>query len=216
MGTALSLLKVEKQDPHATVVLLPADHYVDDETTLAQSLAALAVAAEQDPRSIYLLGAQPDAPDSELGYIVPEGTVGPITRTVAEFVEKPNFDEANQLIAEGALWNMFIVAAPVRRLLSLLENSYNFVAPMRMALSESAVGGLSRLYEDLPAVDFSRDVLAHFPHELKVLSVPPCGWTDLGTPKRVAETVRKSSARYLFDPPHAAMYLDLAKAVGAI
>lgn len=217
VGTALSLLKIEKQDPQATVVLLPADHYVEEETVLAHSLAALATSAKEDPRSIYLLGAQPDAPDSELGYIVPEGHDGVLSRTVTKFVEKPSLDEAKKLMSQGALWNMFIVAASVRRLLSLLEISYNFVAPMRAALNEHAVvGGLSRLYDDLPSVDFSRDVLSHFPHKLKVLSVPSCGWTDLGTPKRVAATVRKSTARLSANISQTAMYLDLAKAVGTL
>ena len=214
VGTALALLRVEKHDPSATVVLLPADHYVEDEETLSRSLVELAAAAKDDPLSVYLLGAQPDAPDSELGYIVPLGK-DPNVRTVAKFVEKPSLDDAGKLMAEGALWNMFIVAGSASGLLSMLESSYNFVAPMRIASAEPAVvGGLSRLYEDLPAVDLSRDVLAHFPQKLKVLSVPHCGWTDLGTPKRVAATVRKGRAGH-GAPASPAMYWDLAKSVGA-
>ena len=86
---------------------------------------------------------------------------------------------------------------------------------MRSALNDAAhVGALSRLYGDLPTVDFSRDVLAHFPRKLRVIQVPHCGWTDLGTPKRVAATVRTADG----GSPTAerpALFLDLAKAVGA-
>ena len=178
IGTALSLLRVERLAANATVVLLPADHYVEDEDVLSDALRELVAAARTDPSSVHLLGAQPaDAPDSELGYIVP-GSDGAV-RPVMKFVEKPTLEEAHMLMAAGALWNMFIFAGSVATLLDMLDNSYNFVAPMRAALAKSAgVGALSRLYESLPAVDFSRDVLAHFPSKLKVLTVPHCGWTD--------------------------------------
>ena len=116
IGVALSLLKVAKQDPDATVVLLPADHYVGDEATLAQSLAELADAATNDPGFVYLLGAEPDTPDSELGYIVPRGAEGPI-RPLAEFVEKPGYAQAKRLIDAGGLWNMLIVSGSVGGLL---------------------------------------------------------------------------------------------------
>jgi mannose-1-phosphate guanylyltransferase len=122
VGTALSLLRVEKHDPNATVVLLPADHFVEDEETLSRSLAELAAAARDDSRSVYLLGAEPDAPDSELGYIVPLGN-GRTIRSVSQFVEKPSLDDASRLMADGALWNMFIVAGSVNALLAMLELS---------------------------------------------------------------------------------------------
>jgi hypothetical protein len=39
--------------------------------------------------------------------------------------------------------------------------------------------------EHLRSVDFSRDVLEGKESMLRVLTVPHCGWTDLGTPERV-------------------------------
>lgn len=216
IGTALALLRIEKFDPGATVVLLPSDHYVGDEATLSRSLVRLAERVTYDPDSLYLLGAQPDAPDSELGYIVPKAQEGGWLQ-VAEFVEKPEIEQAENLMRAGALWNMFIIAGTVSGLLGMMDASYNFVAPMRAALNESTyMGALARLYEELPSVDLSRDVLAHFPQRLKVLPVPPCGWTDLGTLKRVAATVRDSARRPLENTGYPTMYLDLAKAVGRV
>jgi hypothetical protein len=53
---------------------------------------------------------------------------------------------------------------------------------------------LELLYADLECQDFSRDVLERHAQMLQVLRVPSCGWTDLGTPKRVQETIRQSRA----------------------
>jgi mannose-1-phosphate guanylyltransferase len=46
------------------------------------------------------------------------------------------------------------------------------------------------LYRDLPDIDFSRQILQGAEPMLRVMQVPRCGWSDLGTPKRLAETLR--------------------------
>ena len=46
------------------------------------------------------------------------------------------------------------------------------------------------LYRDLPDVDFSRHILQGAESVLRVLQVPRCGWSNLGTPKRLAETLQ--------------------------
>ncbi len=43
----------------------------------------------------------------------------------------------------------------------------------------------------MPDLDFSRDLLEGHEAALSVLPVPACGWSDLGTPHRVGETLRK-------------------------
>jgi mannose-1-phosphate guanylyltransferase len=50
---------------------------------------------------------------------------------------------------------------------------------------------LAALYQGLPTVDFSHDVLERQASVLRVVPVPNCGWSDLGTPERVAETLRR-------------------------
>ena len=49
---------------------------------------------------------------------------------------------------------------------------------------------LAGLYEVLPTLDFSRQVLQGRESLLRVLRVPACGWTDLGTPDRVGKSLR--------------------------
>jgi mannose-1-phosphate guanylyltransferase len=70
---------------------------------------------------------------------------------------------------------------------------------------------LAQLYEELPPSDFSRDILQRSPDLLRVLTVPACGWSDLGTPRRVVETVNRfrgetDAARQ----PRATTFFDLA------
>ena len=50
---------------------------------------------------------------------------------------------------------------------------------------------LAELYDRLPTVDFSHAVVQQVPCTLRVIPAQPCGWTDLGTPRRVADTLRR-------------------------
>lgn len=204
-GILLPLLRIIERDPDATVVLLPADHYLRDESVMARALRRAAALAHADRGSIYLLGVEPDEPDTELGYIVPasrgrEGAAG-----VLRFIEKPNAFRARVLLDAGALWNAFIMAASVRTLLSLFDSRF---ATTIAALRGLEGAGLDAIYQNLHSVDFSKDVLQGRESMLKVLTVPHCGWTDLGTPERVGrilEGLQDGGA-----PPHFPAHVSLA------
>jgi len=217
-GILLPLLQVLARDPNANVVVLPADHHLENEDTMARSLRHAADLAAADADAIYLLGAEPDEPDSELGYIVPADKNINKPWRVTQFVEKPDAQIARSLLNQGALWNMFILAASGRALLKVFQKSLaSHVSAMDSALGVNGSGSkdsmaLSALYHGLPTVDFSRDVLERHNSVLRVVPVPYCGWSDLGTPERVAETLRRlpseSSEQSIFGEP--APYMNLA------
>ena len=50
---------------------------------------------------------------------------------------------------------------------------------------------LDVVYRSLPSIDFSRTVLGGSAADLRLLLVPECGWTDLGTPRRVDDCVTR-------------------------
>ena len=67
-------------------------------------------------------------------------------------------------------------------------------------------------YDRLPSVDFSSRIAQSAEERLTLLPVPGCGWSDLGTPKRVAETLmRTPDARSVqTNHPKASAYFSLA------
>ena len=194
-GVLLPLLTILERDPQARVVLLPSDHHVRDEWRLAHSLS-LAAAPSGTPRpQIVLLGLAPRCADTQLGYIVPRPEEGRTDHGVERFVEKPDAMCAAALVQQGALWNTFIIAADAPALLTLFEQRCpDIVAAMHAALRATPGGrrpdeALAALYRLLPELDFSRSVLQGQEACLRVLSAPECGWSDLGTPDRVAEAL---------------------------
>jgi mannose-1-phosphate guanylyltransferase len=195
-GILLPLMHIVARDPDAQVVVLPADHYLRDEATFANSLQAAAAFAAASRDSIYLLGIEPDESDTELGYIVPTKRSEYGASFVSKFVEKPTLKAAHALRRQGALWNAFILAAPARKFIKLYEKRFaattvDMAALAQMDPSTPRSGWLmSGLYQRLASVDFSRDVLQGQEPMLRVLTVPNCGWTDLGTPRRVARALQ--------------------------
>jgi mannose-1-phosphate guanylyltransferase len=217
-GILLPLLQIVHRDPEATLLVLPSDHYVRNEEVLAGSLRSAMTAIERDRSHLILLGITPDEPDPELGYIVADGSSDDDVRPVREFIEKPTVATARALIARGGVWNSFIFAANGQALVRVFEaRCPDLIGEMRHILTSMDPrmrrARLAELYEQLPALDFSRDILQRSPEQLRVLTVPPCGWSDLGTPQRVVQTVnRVRSDAGAAGQTRAASFLDLTVA----
>ena len=198
LGILLPLLHILARNPQAKLVLLPSDHHVRDESLLTSAIEDALEQLEWRLHETVLLGVRPEEPDPELGYIVPGPGDGRGALSVARFVEKPPLSAASELIRAGGLWNTFIVVATGLVLLDLSRKRFpGIVDAMMSALkSDQRIGSqgaaMAELYEQLPVVDFSRDILAELLSDLRVLPVASCGWSDLGTPKRVAEAIRRT------------------------
>ena len=194
-GVLLPLLYIMARDPGARIVVLPSDHHVRDEPVLAAALQRAVQELSTRRDQILLIGIHPEAEDPDLGYIVPGARDGAVS-TVDRFVEKPDAPLARNLVEAGALWNAFIVAARARALLQIFIQRFpQVVLGMQAVVAQSqftpdlSVAAMD-LYRDLPDVDFSRQILQGAESVLRVLQVPRCGWSDLGTPKRLAETLQ--------------------------
>ncbi len=216
-GILLPLLHIAERDPEGRIVLLPSDHHVRNEAVLAGSLGQSIEHLQGCPEDTVLLGLQPEEADPELGYIIPRHHAGSSdVAAVERFVEKPQRELASRLIEGGALWNAFIIASTVPALLAMFRRRMpeivtRFEAAVRSDLWVGRRCATAELYSNLPTIDFSRDILSGEESHLSVMPVPSCGWSDLGTPKRVAEVLFKAPRPTALGRLHGALgYLSLA------
>ena len=197
-GILLPLMHILLRDPCARIVLLPSDHHVLQEAVLTASLQDALEQLDSRSEQTLLLGIQPGEVDPDLGYILPGETDGRGALTVACFIEKPSHAAAGELIRAGGLWNAFIVVTTAGALLELFRQRIpQVVEAMRAAVQGeheqgSSIAAVAELYRRLPTIDFSRDIVAGQESRLRVLPVRPCGWSDLGTPKRVVEVLHRA------------------------
>lgn len=189
-GILLPLARMLARDPAARVALLPSDHHVEQPAVLTAAVQQALRAVATDAERLVLLGIAPDGPDTEYGWIVPGDEHGRL-QSVAAFVEKPPAARAAALLQGGALWNSFLFAADGGALWRLCAHHAPATAAAIAAASRLHPGArevaLAGVYQQLPTIDFSAVVLGRSAAQLRLLRVPPCGWTDLGTPPRVAE-----------------------------
>ncbi|MEA3140615.1 MAG: mannose-phosphate guanylyltransferase [Gammaproteobacteria bacterium] len=181
----LALLLLENRISPATPVLfLPADHTVNDEEVMTNTLMTMAEWIADEPGPVYLLGAVPQGPHDQLGYIVPRHDAMLMPTGVYEFVERPDVRRARKLINAGGLWNTFIFGGNVASLIKLFRPRFDTtIAALRAALqSDHVQHDLVRIYDGLTPVDFSQDLLAKQTERLKVLRLLRCGWWPLKSP----------------------------------
>ena len=188
-GTAyevlLALLMLENRiSPSTAVLFLPADYVVNDEVVMTNSLVSMVEWIVDEPGPVYLLGAVPQGPHDQLGYIVPWHDVMLMPTGVYEFVERPDVHRARKLINAGGLWNTFIFGGSVASLLQLFRPRFDAaIADLRAALGSDHIAlELVRAYDSLTPVDFSQDLLARQTDNLKVLRLLRCGWWPLKSP----------------------------------
>lgn len=200
-GILLPLLAITGRDPEARVVLFPSDHHIDDETIFLRSLAEALSALERPLDRVILLGVTPDSADAEYGWIVPRQPSIGLQVPVERFLEKPDSGRVAELTEAGAAWNSFAMVARASTLLALyvrsapelLDRMVDVVLPRRPV--GDRVAALNDLYAGLETIDFSRRLLEGNEGVLLLQTIPPCGWTDLGTPDRLARLVRPATSR---------------------
>lgn len=104
---ALASLELKKRSGDAVIVVLPADHYIGNESLYLNTLKKGINFVEGNPRALVTIGLKPSFPATGYGYIrvKAQGLEGDVYQ-VERFVEKPDIQTAQKFIEDGSyLWN---------------------------------------------------------------------------------------------------------------
>jgi mannose-1-phosphate guanylyltransferase len=198
-GVLLGLTEVTALAPNSVVLVTPSDHGIARRDCFLAGIRQVVAHVEAGVSDIVLFGVAPSAPESDYGWIAtrnPGRGASQRLGQVTAFVEKPSVHVASRMLAAGAVWNTMVLVARASALLALYRRHLPQLAnafARALDFSESARRDyFSSRYDDLPAADFSRDLLGRATG-LSVHTWPASmGWSDLGTPERL-ERWRESS-----------------------
>ena len=190
-GTAacigLAALNLRRLDPEAVMIVVTADHHIQDHDAFTRALRTASAAAKDG--YLVTLGVRPTFPSTGYGYIRFGGAVGDVGGSsvfeVDAFVEKPDVESAERFVAAGTYaWNsgMFVWRAD-----RILAEIAIWMPELHRALSdldevwgtEAYWNRLSTLWPTLQKETIDYGIMERAE---RVAVVPvDIGWSDIGT-----------------------------------
>jgi len=211
-GILLGMAYVEAHAPDATVLIFPSDHFISPEERFLEHVERAALLTERLGDRLVLLGAHPDRPETEFGWIEPgaktavwSGSSSEAAQEVISFREKPTAREAADCFARGYLWNTMIIAGRLQHYNRLAQTylpqvASRFKTILRFwknaakkipSFAEKEALTLLSAYYGLPRVNFSQALLQRCPEASVVLPMHGVEWSDWGKPERISETLQR-------------------------
>lgn len=194
-------VKLQARDPEATMIVLPADHVIENVKRFHDVLEA-AVEKAQEPGALVTIGITPMHPATGYGYLqfdgpdaatAPDAT--PKAYPVRTFAEKPDLATAERFLDSGDfLWNsgMFIWRADT--ILDQIEEhlpiAHEAFTPMRAAAgTDGEDAALMTAFQNSPRISIDYGVMERAD---KVHVVPGSfGWSDVGDWRAVYDLSEK-------------------------
>lgn len=113
--------KIKQENPNATMVVAPSDHWIEDENAFLTNLKqCFDYSLSNDV--LLTLGIQPTFPNTGYGYIEFDKTDYNNIKKVNQFREKPDYETAKSFLEQGNfLWNGGIFIWSVNSIISAFE-----------------------------------------------------------------------------------------------
>ena len=210
-GIFLPLTYIRAQDPDATVVVFPSDHFIFPEDRFIEHVRSAALAVDRWQDRIILLAAAPSGLELEYGWVEPGTCLGWVQgselRSVNAFVEKPGLQEVLHIFGKSGLWNTFVMVAKVKTLWSIGWRQFPDLMHRFEKLSEAINTSreeqvLEDIYHDMPRYNFSSTLLQREIERIGVMELQEVLWSDWGRPERIVETLQRIGGLPRFSLEH--------------
>lgn len=174
-----------QKDKDGVMVVMPADHKIDDNTAFAAAIDAAVEAASEN--LLVTLGIKPTRAETGYGYICVQHSADNVAlNTVSEFVEKPDVHLARKLIENGnCLWNAGVFIVKAAHFLDILHG-------LDPAMHERTRQAVANAKEDLDFIrldaesfeqceDISVDYAVLEKADKVAVIAYDSGWSDIGS-----------------------------------
>ncbi|MDR7100833.1 mannose-1-phosphate guanylyltransferase/mannose-6-phosphate isomerase [Lysobacter niabensis] len=181
---ALAALHVLTDDPAATLLVMPADHLIEDEAAFRDAVSAATGLAQEG--WLVTFGITPDYAETGYGYILCGELLSEQGYRVEQFVEKPDLSTAERYVAEGTYaWNSGMFLFRAQSYLDELARHAPVVFEAARAAYAAAVSDLDfirvdkQAFASSPSDSIDYAVMEKTDHAAVV--PVSCGWSDIGS-----------------------------------
>jgi mannose-1-phosphate guanylyltransferase len=184
-SVGLATVHVAHADPDAVLIILPADHIVQNNKAFLDSLNMAVNLAITHPL-LVTVGIEPTFPHTGFGYIKRGEQLGPLAFEVSRFFEKPSRERAEQYLESGdCYWNSGMFAWRPAALFGEMQ-SYLPVLATGLETIRASIGtpdeevATSQVFRHLDPISIDFGVLEHS-RRCGVVEAIPFGWNDVGS-----------------------------------
>lgn len=189
-----AFLAAERHGGDTLLLVLPADHLVEDRQAFAKAVAAAVPEAARG--NFVTFGIVPTGPETGYGYIQCAGTfVQDQAGEVKRFVEKPDLERARGFLASGDhLWNSGMFCFRADAILAAIQRfapdiyaktQESWKRSAAAAKDPSAVAIESEVFVQTPSISIDYAVMEKADN---VKVVPSAfGWSDIGSWRSISE-----------------------------
>jgi len=182
---SVATMYVEKNNLPNTLLILPSDHFIDNNDNFIKSIKLAAQCANKD--KLICLGISPTYPSSKFGYITANKSnlKNNSIKNISNFIEKPSKEKAAKLIAEKALWNSGIFCFKHQTIIEEIKNfEPNIIKLSKRALENSKEDmGFLRLdetsFKKIKSISIDKAVFEKTNKGMVIQT--KFSWNDLGT-----------------------------------
>ena len=207
---AIGMLKIEKLDPNAVTLVLPADHAIGEEEAFREVLVfGSEVVSTELPNGDYpllTLGVKPQRPETGYGYIKESEVIKTSknyrAKRVERFTEKPDLETALRFLEEGGYyWNSGIFIWKISSILAafkkLLPSWYECFQKLMEDMNTSRErAGLLEFYKRIEAGPIDKLILEKWENTLVIPIDFP--WSDIGSWQALDEFLRNEPQDNIF------------------
>ena len=172
---AYSAYQLFLEDPQAYLIVLPADHFIQNEAVFLEHLLVCVSHLDQNQHEIITLGVQPDFPNTQYGYIHGEKQSTDRLQKVLSFKEKPDLKTAEEFLKTSQYyWNTGIFIFKAKTLVDYIEKNQTEIYEVL-----KVENNWEEKFQNLPSLSFDHGVMEKYPY----IRVLPSffTWSDLGT-----------------------------------
>jgi mannose-1-phosphate guanylyltransferase len=186
---AYATYKLFKENPDASVVVSPSDHYVANDDVFAETISnALAYADKNDV--LITLGIKPNRPETHYGYIQANKSSqisinGNVAYNVKTFTEKPDEKLAKVFVDSGEfLWNSGMFIWNLRTIMKEMEAhqkgiSILFGEGIEVYNTPGEQEFVKGVYEECKSISIDYGIMENT--DKAVVYPVSFGWSDIGT-----------------------------------
>jgi mannose-1-phosphate guanylyltransferase len=189
---ALACLELKKRSADAIIVVLPADHYIGNETLYLKTLKKGVEFVEKNSRALVTIGLKPSFPATGYGYVRvgSKGRRGDVYK-VERFVEKPDIETAQKFLEDGNyLWNtgtfIFKAATFLGAVRRLAKEIYGPLKDMRK---------IAEKYDTLPNISVDYAIMEKA-YEIYCVK-GSYRWEDVGSFDSLKKVLRAEGRRFV-------------------